>query len=408
MEFGYMGLSYREADLSVRDLVYFTDSKKLDFYHAIESTGIEQCMILATCNRSQVFFFYQEEEQLTALCEVYQACFPEVELDTYLKLTSGRDAMEYLYRVTAGMESQVLGEDQILGQVKDALDFARTMGYSHKELSKVVRDAITCAKRIKTALKISEIPLSVGYVGICQLNQKCGIKDKKVLLAGSGKTATLALTYVMEMGASKVTVCSKTLSHAVELREKYPELLVVEYDKRYEVMKDCDIVISATSSPHYVFRCKDAVITHDMWLLDLASPRDIDQNFQQEKYCELINLDSLACIVEENKREREALTEQGQQMIEQDLAETLSWLHTSRVDDTIESLQMRCQEIEQDSFEYLNRKMELSKREQKILAKTLHAALHRLIREPIGELKQLDSREKQDEYKRVLEDLFHI
>ena len=122
----------------------------------------------------------------------------------------------------------------------------------------------------------------------------------------------------------------------------------------------------------------------------------------------LLNLDSLDCIVEHNYKEREALVQQGQSMIDEALAETKEWLNATGVDATIESLQQKCDEIVSDSYEYLNRKLDLSAREQKIVKKILKASLRRLLREPILEMKQIESKEQQEEYQKVVRQLFQI
>ena len=131
----------------------FTDSKKIDFLQKLDKIGIDQCMILSTCNRSEIYYFYDEKTHPGLVKKEYIDTFNDKKLEKYLIEYNGYNALEYLFRVAAGMESQVIGEDQILGQVKDALVFSRTMGYSKKELNKVVRDAITCAKRIKLNLR---------------------------------------------------------------------------------------------------------------------------------------------------------------------------------------------------------------------------------------------------------------
>ena len=202
MQFGFLGINYKNTGLDIRDKTAFTDAMKLDFFRKAEAAGIQQCMVLSTCNRSEVFYFYIEERQCEALCQIYEEMFPAVEVKAYLVTLSGEAAFVYLFRIAAGLESLVLGEDQILGQVKDALDYARTMGYGGKELNKVVRDAVACAKRIKTGLKISEKPLSVSYIGIRKLEEACGIAGKRILVIGSGKTAVLALKYLYEYQSS--------------------------------------------------------------------------------------------------------------------------------------------------------------------------------------------------------------
>lgn len=408
MRFGYIGINYKNAPLAIRDKTSFTDVDKIDFFQNAEKIGIEQCMILSTCNRSEVYFLYRKAEEKDAVRKLYLDTFCKVQLEDLLLTMDGSDAIEYLFRIAAGLESLVLGEDQILGQVKDALEFSKAMGYSGKEMNKIVRDAVTCAKKIKTELKISERPLSVSYVGIQQLEKVCQIEGKTVLVIGSGKTSTLALHYLYEYGAAKVMICSRTIAHAKELQQEFPQLTVVEFEQRYQIMEQCDIVVSATSAPHVIIREEQFVTERPITFLDLAAPRDIDTALQGRENVTILNLDFLSKIVENNQKERERLVEISKGMIQEATEETKEWLLSSRMDSTIESLQLRCDEIVQDSYEYLNRKIEFSAREQKIIKKVLNASLHRLLREPIQELKQLDTREKQDKYQEIVKELFQI
>lgn len=408
MQFGFFGINYKNAPLVVRDRTSFTDVRKMEFFQQAEGAGIEQCLILSTCNRSEVYCCYREEGQLAKLQEIYKEMFSNVLLEQYMVELKGEKALFYLFQVTAGLESLVLGEDQILGQVKDALDFSRTMGYSKKELNKIVRSAITCAKKIKTELKISEKPLSVSYIGIQKLNAACPIAGKRTLVVGSGKTAVLALKYLYEYQVGHVLACSRTHEHAKRLQEEFSELEAIPYEKRYEALRQCDIVISATASPHLVIKREKVVLEHRTFFLDLAAPRDIDTALAGEPQACLMNLDTLQEIVKENQRERERLVEESRHMVEEALEELRIWLLQSHMDGTIESLQQRCSEIVEDSYGYLNRKMELNQREQKLLRKVLNASLQRLLREPIQELKQLETREQQEEYKELVKKLFQI
>ena len=259
MKFGYIGIDYKHADQDIRDRVSFTDNQKIDFLQKAGKAGIEQCFVLSTCNRCEVYFFAPEEiaQPLGVIRTLYEEMFPGVDFSEYLKQREEMDAISYLFRVTAGLESMVLGEDQILGQVRDAFELSRTVGSTGKELNRLVQDAVTCAKKIKTTLRISERPLSVSYVGIRQLQETFGIAGKKALVVGSGHTATLALRYLYEYGASHVTVCSRTFSHAGNLLHEFPTLTIIPFEKRYEAMKECELVVSATASPHHIIREKD-------------------------------------------------------------------------------------------------------------------------------------------------------
>ena len=408
MQFGFLGINYKNASLAIRDKTSFTDAMKLEFFQRAEQEGIDQSMVLSTCNRSEIYYLYGKETQQAQIQQIYEGMFPDVALGEYLVKLSGEEAIGYLFRIAAGMESLVLGEDQILGQVKEALDYSRTMGYSGKELNKVVRDAITCAKQIKTEWKVSEKPLSVSYIGVRKLAELFGISGKKILVIGSGKTASLALRYIYEYEGIHVTACSRTYAHAKRLREEFPALGVLPYEEWRQGIQECDIVVSATSSPHLVVRREDFTPKGPIAFLDLAAPRDIDTAFAEDGHVTLINLDTLQEIAAKNQKEREGLLAESGKLLEGKLQETVEWFFQSRMDSTIESLQQRCSEIVADGYSYLNRKMELSPREQKLLKKVLNASLQRLLREPIRELKKLDSEEKQEEYKKLVGQLFQI
>lgn len=408
MQFGFLGISYQNARLEIRDRISFTDAMKLDFYQKAEAAGVQQCMVLSTCNRSEIYYIYIEEKQKAKLRQIYEEMFPDVEVRPYLSELSGNAAMAYLFRTAAGLESLVLGEDQILGQVKEALEDSRAMGYSGKELNRIVRDAVTCAKQIKTELRISERPLSVSYIGIRMLEEACGLAGKRILVIGSGKAAVLALKYLCVPKPMQVAACSRNDAHARRLREDFPQLRIISYGERYEALKTCDIVVSATASPHLVLRRKDFCPERPLTMLDLAAPRDIDTAFAEEPLVRLINLDTLQEIAADNQRDRELLAERSRERIEAAVQETAAWLLQSRMDPTIECLQQRCGEIAEDSYAYLTRKLELSQREKKILKKVLSASLQRLLREPIRELKRLDTEEEQEEYMRLVRQLFQL
>ena len=171
---------------------------------------------------------------------------------------------------------------------------------------------------------------------------------------------------------------------------------------------ECDIVVSATSSPHLVVQKGDFVPAGPLTFLDLAAPRDIDMALAHDPQVTLINLDTLQAIAAKNQKEREQLIKESGKLMEEKLKETVDWFFQSRMDATIESLQQRCSLIVADGYDYLNRKMELTPREQKLLKKVLNASVQRLLREPIRELKKLDSEEQQEEYKRLVRQLFQI
>ena len=277
---------------------------------------------------------------------------------------------------------------------------------SEASLNYIVREAVICAKRIKTEYKVSEKPVSVCYVGIQELDRVCGISGKHALVIGSGKTAALAIRYLAEYGAD-VTVCSRTYQHAKALLKEFSQIEVIAYDKKTEALKSSDIVVSATSSPHLVIRASELSEGKKMTLLDLAAPRDIEKSAGDICGVTLIDLDRIGGIVKSNQNERAHLLKESQCVIDEYIAETKKWLTSSRMDTTIQSLGKKCDEIVQDSYDYLNRKIDLSDHDRVILKKILKSSLHRLLKEPIEELKNVEENEQQ-QYKDMVERLFGL
>jgi len=409
MEFGVIGVSYKNADLEIREKVSFTDTKKMEFFQILKEKGVEQSIILSTCNRSEVYFLIEREEERLKVKKAYLAFFPSFLKETYLFEKQGEEALVYLYHVAAGLESLVLGEDQILGQTVEALEFAKKMGFAKKEMNKIFRDAITCAKKIKTEFKISEHPLSVVYIGLKKLNQEYPLSEKRILVIGSGNMAALSIPYLIEFGAREIFLCSRLTEHANMLKERYPVIQIGTFEERYSVMEQCDVIISATSAPHIVIdREKVKPVQRVRYLLDLATPRDIDPELGGDPKFVLFDLDSFRQIAVENQKLREKLVSECKRQIDAEVKDTLEWLKISRIDIAIESLQNRCNEITKDTFSYLNRKIELNEREKGILKKTLYASLQKLICEPVQMLKRLENEEEQDDYIEMIQRLFGV
>lgn len=407
MRFGVVGISYRQAPIEVRDQAAFSDSKKIEFYDALTRQGIDQAVVLSTCNRSEVYYIASSEQERVAVKEQYLTECGAPSLVEYLFEKQEEEAMEYLFSVAAGLDSLVVGEDQILGQVQSALDFSRRIGNCGKQMNRIFLDAISSAKKIKTELKISEHPLSICYIGMKRLEQACEVGGKTALIIGSGKMASLALTYLRDMGIGKIYLCNRSLEHALALKGEDENTRVLPFAQRYGVMGDCDLVVSATASPHLVIRAEQMEKRErPLYLLDLATPRDIDPNLTKQEMIQVFDIDSLRAISEENRKEREHLVEQGKEMAIEAAKETLHWLAVSRVDPAIESLQSRCQTVEQDTYEMLIAKLDLNDHEKRAVRKILHAGLKRLIRDPILTLKDLNDETEQKKYGEVICTLF--
>ena len=189
MEFSLTGLSYRSAPIALREKAAFSSSGALAALEELEGLGAGQCLILSTCNRSEIYAITETPGGPDAVRAYFAARVPGGE-DCLFTLT-GRAAVEYLCRVTAGLDSMVLGEDQILGQVAQALEMSRAAGCCGKELGRIFQNALAAAQGLRSRLHISEQPLSLCYIGIQALSQAPGgLAGQPALVAGSGPIRT--------------------------------------------------------------------------------------------------------------------------------------------------------------------------------------------------------------------------
>ncbi|MEG0216424.1 MAG: glutamyl-tRNA reductase, partial [Hungatella sp.] len=299
-------------------------------------------------------------------------------------------------------------EDQILGQVVQAEEFSRVNGCSKKIMNHIFRDAITSAKKAKTKLRISEHPLSLSYIGIQQIEAVCGLEDKEILVLGSGKMSGLTMKYLYEGKPKTVYNANRSKERADDLKKEFGELEIVSFSERYEVLKHCDILIGATSSPHVIIKKEEMQAREkELYIVDLAAPRDIDPALSKEAHIHLYDMDYLSAIAEENNQKRLEKAAEIETMIGEDLRETVDWMRSCRMDDTIQTLQERINEVSEDTYTLLERKLELNEHEKSVLKKVLKASMKRLMRDPIISLKQVDT-EKQEQYHEVVRDLFGL
>lgn len=408
MRFAMIGISYKNTTMDIREQVVFTDTKKMEMYVTLAQLNIRESVIISTCNRSEIYFLYDDEQQIQLVKKSFIAFFPQVEIEAYLFIKTGKAALSYLFEVCNGLHSLVLGEDQILGQVVKSEEFSRVNGSSKKIMNRIFRDAITCAKKAKTQFRISEHPLSLSYIGIQELEKQCGIQGKTVLVLGSGKMSVLAMNYLFEKQAKQVYNANRSVENAKMLLEQFPQLEVVPFVDRYCYISECDIIISATASPHIILKQEDMPkLYKQLYVLDLAAPRDIDTKIQQSKYVQLFDMDHLQKSASLNNQKRIEKVKDIEKMIEQDVLLCEQWIKSTRVDTTIQTLQERINEVSADAYELLENKLSLSDHEKYILKKTLQTSMQRLMRDPIITLKEADTK-KQEAYHEAMKDLFHL
>jgi glutamyl-tRNA reductase len=413
MEIAVIGLNHITAPAEIREKAAFTDVKKIEALNLLLDKGIEEIVLLSTCNRSEVYIACAKERlerNIEIVKQLYNSFLKVENIDRYVYEKQGKDSAYHLYRVASGLDSIVIGEDQILGQVKAAHAFSMNLGTTKKTLNRLFREAVSTSKKIKTELKISENKLSVSSIGVRFIKEKLGsYEGKNIFIIGLGEMGRLALNYILEEPVGKIYMANRNHQKVVDISKEFPQVIPVDYKDRYEVLKDTDVLITATSSPHTLIKSENlGERESELFIMDLAIPRDVDLNVGDISNVHLYNVDNLKTISAFNERTREELAEAAKGIIKSDIEDFINWLSSSKVDPVIKSLKEKCEIIEADTLAYISRRIELDKRDAKIIEKMLESALKRLLREPILKLKAIEDNSKRELYIDVLEDLFDI
>lgn len=413
MNIGVVGVNHNLAPINVREAVSFTDTKKIEAINILLDRDIDEIVILSTCNRSEIYISGENiQQKVDEVANFYKDYFGVKDIEQYLFKKINLEAIQHLFDVTAGLDSLVVGEDQILGQVKDAHEFCMKLGATKKVFNKLFRDAVTTSKEIKTITKISQQPLSISYIGVKLLKEKMGtLEGKNALIVGLGKMNLLTLNHLEEENVKNIYIANRNIEKTKEIENKFDNIIPIEYSDRHKIIqeKSIDIVISATSSPHLVIKYDDMPkLDKKIYIMDIALPRDIDTKLKELDYVELYDIDDLKEIHDKNDIKRNELAQKAQEIIKIKIDEFTEWLDLTFIDPTIQSLNSKCIEIKEDTLEYIFRKIDLNQREKKIIDKMLGSALKRVIREPIINLKQVKNKGQREEYIKVIEDLFEI
>ena len=413
MNIGVVGVNHNLAPINIREAVSFTDTKKIEAINILLDRDINEVVILSTCNRSEIYIHAENiEEKVDELVNFYSEYFGVKDIDKYLFKKTNLDAIKHLFDVTAGLDSRVLGEDQILGQVRDAHEFSMKLGGTKKVFNKLFRDAVTTSKEIKTITKISQQPLSISYIGVKLLKEKIGsLEGKNVLIIGLGKMNLLTLNHLEEEKTNKIYIANRNIEKIKEIESKFDNIIPIKYSDRHKILEEesIDIVVSATSSPHLVIKYDEMPkLDKKIYIMDIALPRDVDTRLKELDYVELYDIDDLKEIQDKNDIKRNELAQKAEKIIDEKIDEFLEWLDLTFMDPTIQSLNCKCKEIKDDTLEYIFRKIDLNQHEKKIIDKMVGSALKRVIREPIMNLKQVKNKGQREEYIKVIEDLFEI
>ncbi|WP_298154756.1 glutamyl-tRNA reductase, partial [Metallibacterium sp.] len=327
------GLDHQTAPLALREQVAIADAMLPEALRELRAQpGVEEALILSTCNRTELYCSVHEgAEPVPAQWLHARHCLPAGRLDDMLRQWSEREAVRHLFRVATGLESMVLGEPQILGQLKEAYQHAHTAGTLDVTLERLLQNTFAVAKRVRTDTGIGTQPVSVAYTAV-RLAERLftDIAHACVLLIGAGETIELAARHLSERRVARLTVVNRTVGHALALVQRTGGLAAALSDLPAQ-LAEADIVISSTASPAPIIdraMVQQALARRrhrPMFMVDLAVPRDIAAEVAELRDVFVYSIDDLRQVVDEGRRVREAAAEEAQTLIELQVERFCAW-----------------------------------------------------------------------------------
>lgn len=411
MRLAVIGVNYNKTPIDIREKVSFTKSKKMKASEDLLHKGIGEVCILSTCNRSEIYVADKDiESTISKVVEFFKVFFDVPNIEEHLFIKKDREVVSHIFNVASGLQSMILCEDEILGQVKEALKFSIENKYSKKVLNKLFREAITAGKSIKSELKISENPISIVYIAIKLLKRNMkSIEGKRACVIGMGDMGKLALTHLASEELEEIFVANRTYSNVLDLIQEFPNIKPIEYEKRYTVLDDIDILITATSSPHIIIDYEHIKkIKKELHIIDLAVPRDVEKRVRELSNIHLYDIDDFKNISEDNIQKREELSKVAEKIISLSVEKFMSWINSLKIEETVGNLNGRCNQIKKEYFQYIDDKLELDSKEKEVIEKMLEAALRKLIKEPVLNLKKFDNKSLAEEYSKTINKLFNF
>ncbi|MDW7651345.1 MAG: glutamyl-tRNA reductase [Bacillota bacterium] len=414
-----VGINHKTAPVELREKLSFSESqlaRSLAFCN--EQDDISECVILTTCNRTEIYAVGSDEEALLSLIMQMLADIKQIDTEAVrpnLYIHSQEQAVEHLFTVTAGLDSMILGETQILGQVKDAYAKGNDAGTVGTVFHSLFRQAVTGAKRVQTETAINQNAASVSYAAVELAKKIFGrLTDRTVLVLGAGKMSELTLRHLYDNGVKKVIVVNRTKERADKLAACFGGTSEY-YEKRRDCLIQADIVISSTGAPHFVLDKEEMASVmrtrrgKPIFLIDIAVPRDIDPKVNELENVYLYDIDDLQAAVASNLKDREHEAVKARLIIKEEITEFRSWFKTQEVVPLIAALRRKAETIRQGELEVSLKKLSnLSDKEKKHVENLTRAIVNRILREPVLRIKEFAQEDKSEQYVASLCQLFDL
>ena len=393
-----IGLNHDTAPIEVREKVAFDGPKLIEALNKLKAhSHIKEHIILSTCNRVEIYVAVDELDAGTESIKNFISDFHGVPmdlLDKSLYIHKDTDAVRHIYRVGSSLDSMVLGEPQILGQLKDAFDAALKNKTTGVFLNKLMRKSVSVVKRIRTETKIAAGAVSISFAAI-ELAKKIfdDISTKSFMLIGAGEMAELAAKHLLNLGVKDVYVTNRTTQRAEELAKEFNGKVIL-FDNFPLELRFCDIVICSTGAPEYILmkeemhRIMKERKQKPVFIIDISVPRNIDPLINELDNVYLYDVDNLQGIVATNREERAKEAEKAEKIVEEEIGSFTKWTSALSATPTIVALRNMAEAMRQDELDKTLKKLgPLEEKQIKAIEYLSTTIVNKLIHPPTAALK---------------------
>ena len=399
MKFSVIGLNHKTAPVEVREQLAFDERSLPDAVRELKLlNGFSEALILSTCNRVEVAVTTDDQADPQAGIVDFLCKFRGVEpgsVGPHLYHHQDRDAIRHIFRVASSLDSMVVGEPQILGQMKTAFALAKAHGAAGSFLDTVLTRAFSVAKRVRSETEIGKSAVSVSFAAVELAREIFGsLAGKKVLIVGAGKMSELAARHLHNSGADQIFVTNRTHDRAVEMADLF-QGAVVEYNQFVARLPQIDILIASSGAPHYILHKEDVrrVLeirrNRPMFLIDIAVPRNIDPAVNDLDNVFLYDIDDLQKVVDTNRQGRLKHAEQAEQIIAEEVERMVQRLKAREVAPTIVRLQGQLEQLRAAELERMKTRLgPLTPGQEEAVDALTRGIIAKIAHAPIAELRK--------------------
>jgi len=414
-----VGISHKKAPLELRERFALNERIIPEVLLRLQTEPeIEEAVIISTCNRVEFVLSAFEKQDGMAAFRRFAESFYRVRFDDFTHcfyIHRDEEALRHLFQVASGLDSLIVGEPQVLGQVKQAYFLAKQAETCGNALEQVFQSVFNTAKRVRTETHVAEAPVSISSAAVEMAERAFGgLQNKTVMIIGAGQMGELAARHLVSKGVATVLVSNRTHAHAVTLAQELRGL-AVQFSEIWQAMCKVDIVISSTGCPHFIITRDDMerlMAERDgrpLFVIDIAVPRDVDPAVREVAGCTLVNIDGLEEVTHHNLLERQKAMEAADGILAQEIELFRARQEQLNVVPTIVSLRRRVEDIRQAEMKRMRRMFgELTPNQEQALEALTHGLVNKILHTPFTELKHAAGRPDRSEFIDVVRTIFHL